>query len=191
MKKKVIAVISAIALFAFGFLCYIVHDDVLFFFQLVTDREVYEKSVIKPDYHLDSEHLVESPKEAYNDVMLTWFSSTGITIKCFDYPKFDIYEDANGWLYYHFDLSYGSDFEPVLGIDGNMTKDISIFETNDIWFTYSGVSVRSSRGIKYDILKDHNGWLYYSRFGRYGRNLTPVIDSDGNRTKSLSVFDTE
>lgn len=57
---------------------------------------------------------------------IDWFEDTGILIRD-DYDRlYHIVADKNGWLYYS--PSVDGVTCPVLGEDGNPTKDISIFE---------------------------------------------------------------
>lgn len=70
----------------------------------------------------------------------------------------------------------------------NVNQTVTI-DDKIVWFTPTGIVVESFDGTKYDILKDRNGWLYYSHMGKFYRELEPVIDTDGNRTKDLSLFD--
>lgn len=71
----------------------------------------------------------------------------------------------------------------------NVSQTVTVDDDKIVWFTLTGIVVESFDGTKYDILKDRNGWLYYSHMGKFYRELEPVIDSDGNRTKDLSLFD--
>ena len=60
------------------------------------------------------------------------FTHTGVRMKAMNDSNrsLEIIKDRNGWLYYYWDLGVykGSILEPVVDADGNMTKDISMFE---------------------------------------------------------------
>lgn len=60
------------------------------------------------------------------------FTHTGVRMKVMNdsNSSLEIVKDRNGWLYYYWDLGgyKGTILEPVVDADGNMTKDISMFE---------------------------------------------------------------
>lgn len=56
-----------------------------------------------------------------------WFEETGIEVKNSNSSRvYKIIKDKYGWLYYS--SSASEELEAVRDVDGNMTKDISIFE---------------------------------------------------------------
>lgn len=54
------------------------------------------------------------------------------------------------------------------------------------WFDDTGIDVISPANRLYHIVTDGNGWLYY--MSDVDNVLTPVVDSNGNRTKDMNVF---
>lgn len=60
------------------------------------------------------------------------FTHTGVRMRALNDSdsSLEIIKDRNGWLYYYWDLGgyKGSIIEPVVDADGNMTKDMSIFD---------------------------------------------------------------
>lgn len=58
---------------------------------------------------------------------ISWFSDTGITVKNYNDRIYHIVKDNNGWLYYAPSADSGT-LQPVIDANGNMTKDISIFD---------------------------------------------------------------
>ena len=60
------------------------------------------------------------------------FTHTGVRLRAINdsNSSLEIVKDRNGWLYYYWNLGgyKGAVLEPVFDADGNMTKDMSIFE---------------------------------------------------------------
>lgn len=60
---------------------------------------------------------------------LEWFEETGVTVKASNGKVYHIMRDPNGWLYYY--NSPKGCLEAVRGADGNLTKDISMFDCEE------------------------------------------------------------
>lgn len=54
------------------------------------------------------------------------------------------------------------------------------------WFTDTGVNVKNYQNRLYNIVRDGNGWLYYST--DVDGTLIPVVDKFGLPTKDTAVF---
>lgn len=69
----------------------------------------------------------------------------------------------------------------------NTTADMSKAADAQLWFEDTGIMVKDSEGRIYHIVKDKNGYLYYSK----GSNavLEKVLDENGNSTKDISIFE--
>lgn len=69
----------------------------------------------------------------------------------------------------------------------NTTADLSKVDDAQLWFEDTGIMVKDSEGRIYHIVKDKNGYLYYSKGS--SAFLEKVIDENGNSTKDISIFE--
>lgn len=67
----------------------------------------------------------------------------------------------------------------------NTFSDVRDVDTAKVWFEDTGIRVRATNNRICRIIKDRNGYLYYFNSDM----LTPVLDSEGNITKDLSIFE--